>query len=71
MFSFMYDFSVAFISALALLKIRQFRNNCSGIKIDWEYPHACSYLRNANYVNSSCLRDLTDDFANNFISFFE
>ena len=30
--------------------MRQFKNNCSGLKIDWGSPPGCSYLRNAYCV---------------------
>ena len=36
------------------LEIRQFKNNCSGINIDWGSPHGCSYLRNVYYVITFC-----------------
>ena len=35
-------------------EMRQFKNNCSGLKIDWGFPHVCSYLRNAYYVITFC-----------------
>ena len=34
--------------------MRQFKNNCSGLKIDWVSPPGCSYLRNAYYVITFC-----------------
>ena len=33
---------------------RQFKNNCSGPKIDWGSLRGCSYLRNAYYVIIFC-----------------
>ena len=32
------------------VEMRQFKNNCSGLKIDWGSPPGCSYLRNAYYI---------------------
>ena len=32
------------------VEMRQFKNNCIGLKIDWGSPPGCSYLRNAYYV---------------------
>ena len=32
------------------VEMRQFKNNCSGLKIDWGSPTGCSSLRNAYYV---------------------
>ena len=32
----------------------QFKNNCSGLKIDWGSPPGCSYLWNAYYVIIFC-----------------
>ena len=40
----MYDFSVALISALTLLKYRKFRNKCSGIKIDLGNSPTCAAI---------------------------
>ena len=34
------------------VEMRQFKNNCSGLKIDW-HP-GCSYLLNAYYVITFC-----------------
>ena len=51
----MYDFSVAFISALALLKYVNLR-----LKIDWDsknrlgFPVGCSYLQTEYYVITFC-----------------
>ena len=57
---FRYDFSVALISALALLKYAKCKTKCSGLKIDWVLPTGCSYLRNACYViTSSCFTHVT------------
>ena len=50
----MYDFSVALISALTLLKYSNFEINNSGIKTDWGSPYICSYLRNVYYVITFC-----------------
>ncbi len=36
------------------VEMRQFKNNCSGLKIDWGSPPGCSYLRNAYYVITFC-----------------
>ena len=36
------------------VEMRQFKINCSGLKIDWGSPHGCSYLRNACYVITFC-----------------
>ena len=36
------------------VEMRQFKNNCSGLKIDRGSPHGCSYLRNAYYVITFC-----------------
>ena len=37
-----------------LVEMRQFKNNCSGLKIDWGSPPRCSYLRNVYYVITFC-----------------
>ena len=36
------------------VEMRKFKNNCSGLKIDWGSPPGCSYLRNACYVITFC-----------------
>ena len=36
------------------VEMRQFKNNCGGLKIDCESPPGCSYLRNAYYVITFC-----------------
>ena len=36
------------------VEMRQFKNNCSGLKIDWGSPPGCSYLRNVYYVITFC-----------------
>ena len=36
------------------VEMRQFKNNCSGLKIDWGSPPGRSYLRNAYYVIIFC-----------------
>ena len=35
-------------------EIRQFKTNSSVLKIDWDLPTECSYLRNAYYVITYC-----------------
>ena len=37
-YCFMCDYYVALISCFGPVEMRQFRNNCSGLKIDWESP---------------------------------
>ena len=37
-----------------LVEMRQFRNKCSGLKIDWGSPPGCSCLRNAYNVITFC-----------------
>ena len=36
------------------VEMRQFKNNCSGLKIGWGSPPRVSYLRNAYYVITFC-----------------
>ena len=35
-------------------EMRQFKNNCSGLKIYWGSPPRCSYLWNVHYIIKFC-----------------
>ena len=58
---FLHEFLLFYVGLLCSInfcfgsvEIRQFKNNCSGLKIDWGSPPGCSYLRNAFYIITLC-----------------
>ena len=58
---FLHEFVLFYVRLLCSInfcfgpvEMRQFKNNCSGLKIDWGSPPGCSYLRNAYYVITFC-----------------
>ena len=66
------------------VEMRQFKNNCSGLKIDWGSPpvaaiygmritslHFVVLHKIDNGVVSGTSGDLTDDCVSNFMSFYE
>ena len=53
-YCFMCDYYVDINFCFGPVEIRQFKNNCSGLKIDWDLPPGCSYLRNAYCVITFC-----------------
>ena len=51
---FLHEFLLFYVRLLCIInfcfgpvEVQQFKNNCSGLKIDWGSPRWCSYLRNA------------------------
>ena len=58
---FLHEFLLFYVRLLCIInfcfgpvEVQQFKNNCSGLKIDWGSPPECSYLRNAYYAITFC-----------------